>query len=171
MTASPATADLVDRFGGDIASCDLQFRNYGGRRRFHGPIATVRCWQDNALLRSVVQTPGSGRVLVVDGGGSLHSALLGDVLAGLALENGWAGVLVHGAIRDVVALGGLDLGIKALGSNPRTSAKAGEGELEATVRIGGAQMRPGMLLFSDEDGIVVIEADSVEESTWKSRRK
>ncbi len=156
MTTAPATADLVDRFGDGIGSCDIQFRSYGGRSRFHGVISTVRCWQDNALLRSVVRSPGENRVLVVDGGGSLHTALMGDVLAGLAVENGWAGVLIHGAVRDVVALGRLDLGIKAIGSNPRTSAKTGVGDLDVPVWMGGVEMRPGMTLVSDEDGIVVV---------------
>ncbi len=155
MTDIPATADLVDRFADEVASCDLQFIDYGGRPRFHGDVATVRCWEDNALLKSVVTTPGRGRVLVVDGGGSLHTALMGDVLAGLALENGWAGVVVNGAVRDVVALRGLDLGIKALGSNPRTSGKSGSGDLDVPIWLGGAEMGPGMMLVSDEDGIVV----------------
>lgn len=155
MTEGPATADLVDRLGAGIASCDLQFTNYGGRSRFQGEIATVRCWQDNALLKSVVRTPGRDRVLVVDGGGSLHTALMGDVVAGLALQNGWAGVVINGAVRDVVALRGLDLGIKALGSNPRTSGKSGAGNLDVSVWLGGVEMAPGMMLVSDEDGIVV----------------
>ncbi|GAA3732020.1 ribonuclease E activity regulator RraA [Leifsonia bigeumensis] len=155
MSSVPSTADLVDRHGDGVASCDVQFADYGGRRQFHGLVSTVRCWQDNALLRSVVRRPGLERVLVVDGGGSLHTALMGDVLAATALENGWAGVVVHGAVRDVAALRLLDLGIKAVGSNPRTSAKTGAGDSEVPVWIGGVEIQPGMMLVSDEDGVVV----------------
>lgn len=163
MTGTRATADLVDLLGDEVASCDLSFTDYGGLRRFHGAVATVRCWQDNALLKSVVATPGRGRVLVVDGGGSLHTALMGDVLAARALESGWAGVVINGAVRDVVALRGLDLGIKALGSNPRTSGKSGAGDLDAPVWIGGARMEPGMMLVSDEDGIIVGQRGLLED--------
>ena len=96
-------------------------------------------------------------MLVVDGGGSLHTSLVGDVVAGLAQGNGWAGLVIHGAVRDVVALGGLDIGVKALGSNPRKSAKAGAGELDVPVSFGGVRFAPGAHLYSDEDGIVVAD--------------
>ena len=152
-----ATADLIDRHGGALQSCDLQFRQFGGRSRFAGRIRTVRCHQDNVLVRQVLSEPGSGQVLVVDGGGSLHTSLVGDVVAGLAQGNGWAGLVIHGAVRDVVALGGLDIGVKALGSNPRKSAKAGAGELDVPVSFGGARFAPGAHLYSDEDGIVVAD--------------
>ena len=122
------TADLVDDIGPDVRSCDLQLRQYGGRREFAGPICTVRCHQDNALLKSVLSEPGSGSVLVIDGGGSLHTALVGDVIAELARTNGWSGLVVHGAVRDAATLGALDIGIKALGTNPRKSSKTGAGE-------------------------------------------
>jgi regulator of ribonuclease activity A len=149
------TADLYDERGDQLDSCDLQFRQYGGRRTFAGPIATVRCHEDNALLKSVLSEPGEGRVLVVDGGGSLHTALMGDVIAGLAVANGWAGVVINGAVRDVAALRELDLGVKALGSNPRKSGKEGTGERDVPVSFGGATFRPGAELFSDDDGILV----------------
>lgn len=150
-----ATADLIDGFGDELASCETQFRQYGARTAFAGPIATVRCFRDNALVKKVLGTPGEGRVLVVDGGGSLASALLGDLIAGSAVERGWAGVVINGAVRDVVALRGLDLGIKALGSNPRKSAKDGTGEVDVPVAFGNVEFRPGDWLYSDEDGIVV----------------
>ncbi|MEV0381451.1 ribonuclease E activity regulator RraA [Nonomuraea sp. NPDC050643] len=152
---SMATADLYDERGDELDSCDLQLRQYGGRAAFHGTIATVRCHQDNVLLRSALMEPGAGRVLVVDGGGSLHCALMGDVIAGLAVANGWAGVVIHGAVRDVVALRELDLGVKALGSNPRKSAKEGDGERDVPVTFGGVTFSPGAELFSDDDGILV----------------
>lgn len=152
MTVS--TADLYDERGDELDSCDLQLRQYGGRSAFSGRIVTVRCFQDNALVRSVLAEPGEGRVLVVDGGGSLHTALMGDVIATMAVENGWSGVVINGAVRDVAALRRLDLGIKALGSNPRKSAKTGAGERDVPVTFGGVTFRPGAALFRD-DGILV----------------
>ncbi|MFI6987655.1 ribonuclease E activity regulator RraA [Nonomuraea wenchangensis] len=153
MTIS--TADLYDEHGDQLDSCHLQLRQYGGRRAFSGRIATVRCHEDNALLKSVLSEPGEGHVLVVDGGGSLRAALMGDVIAGIAVASGWAGVVIHGAVRDVAALRDLDLGIKALGSNPRKSAKTGAGERDVPVTFGDAVFHPGAELFSDEDGILV----------------
>jgi regulator of ribonuclease activity A len=153
MTVS--TADLYDERGDELDSCDLQLRQYGGRSAISGRIVTVRCFQDNALVRSVLSEPGEGRVLVVDGGGSLHTALMGDVIAGMAVANGWSGVVINGAVRDVAALRRLDLGIKALGSNPRKSAKTGAGERDVPVTFGGVTFHPGAELFSDDDGILV----------------
>jgi regulator of ribonuclease activity A len=150
-----ATADLYDERGDQLDSCDLQLRQYGGRRAFSGRIVTVRCHQDNALLKSILGEPGEGRVLVVDGGGSLHTALMGDVIASTAVENGWSGVVINGAVRDVAALRELDLGVKALGSNPRRSGKDGTGERDVPVAFGGVTFRPGAELFSDDDGILV----------------
>lgn len=153
-----ATADLYDERGDELDSCDLQLRQYGGRRAFQGVVATVRCHQDNALVKAALSEPGGGRVLVVDGGGSLHTALMGDVIAGLAAANGWSGVVINGAVRDVAALAGLDLGVKALGSNPRKSAKDGVGEREVPVTFGGVTFVPGATLYSDDDGILVTRA-------------
>ncbi|MGW2143363.1 ribonuclease E activity regulator RraA [Nonomuraea bangladeshensis] len=153
MTIS--TADLYDERGDQLDSCHLQLRQYGGRRAFSGRIATVRCHEDNALLKSVLSEPGEGRVLVVDGGGSLRAALMGDVIAGIAVASGWAGVVINGVVRDVAALRDLDLGVKALGSNPRKSAKTGTGERDVPVTFGDAVFHPGAELFSDEDGILV----------------
>ena len=152
------TADLVDDIGPDVRSCDVQFRQFGGRTQFAGPISTVRCLQDNALLKSVLSTPGDGGVLVIDGEGSLHTALVGDVIAELARSNGWAGLVVHGAVRDTSALRGIDLGIKALGTNPRKSSKTGAGERDVTVSFGGVTFVPGDIAYSDDDGIVVVAA-------------
>jgi regulator of ribonuclease activity A len=151
-----STADLVDEHGEAVQSCDLQLRQFGGHRRFHGPIRTVACFQDNALVRQVLSEPGDGAVLVVDGGGSLHTALVGDLIAGLAQANRWAGLVVNGAVRDTEALGGLDIGIKALGSNPRKSAKLAAGQVDVPVSFGGVTFRPGEHLYSDEDGVVVV---------------
>lgn len=151
-----ATADLVDEIGDEVRSCDLQFRQFGGRSRFAGEISTVRCREDNALLKTVLSSPGAGRVLVVDGGGSLHTALVGDVIAELARSNGWAGLLLHGAVRDAATLRTIDIGIKALGTNPRKSSKTGSGERDVVLNFGGVNFAPGETLFSDEDGIIVV---------------
>ncbi len=156
------TADLVDDIGPDVRSCDVQFRQFGGRAEFAGPISTVRCSEDNALLKSVLSTPGDGGVLVIDGAGSLHTALVGDVIAELAHANGWAGLIVHGAVRDAAALRNLDLGIKALGTNPRKSSKTGAGDRDVTLSFGGVVFVPGDIAYSDDDGIVVVAAASVD---------
>lgn len=149
------TADLIDQHGDLLLSCDIQFRQYGGRRCFHGPVRTIRTREDNALVKKLLGEPGGGAVLVVDGGGSLRTALLGDLLATAALEHGWAGVILHGAVRDTAALGRIDLGIKALGSNPRKSAKAMTGEVDVPVTFGGATFAPGHWVYGDDDGVVV----------------
>ena len=154
-----STADLYDVHGDRLQSCDTQFRQFGGRREFDGIVATVRCFQDNSLLKSILGTPGDGRVLVVDGEGSLHTALTGDVIGQLAVDHGWAGLILHGAVRDSVALRSLPIGIKALGTNPRKSGKTGAGERDVTVEFGGAVFSPGDHVWSDDDGVVVLPAD------------
>lgn len=150
-----ATADLYDEREESIQSLPLQLRSFGMRRAFDGKIRTVRCHEDNALLKSVLSTPGEGAVLVVDGGGSLNRALMGDMIAALAVENGWAGVVINGAIRDSVAIDALDLGVKALGTNPRKSTKLATGEADVPLSFGGVDFRVGAHLYSDEDGILV----------------
>ncbi|MDO3635864.1 ribonuclease E activity regulator RraA [Mycolicibacterium arseniciresistens] len=157
MTIAPrATADLVDDIGPDVRSCDLQLRQFGGRSEFAGPITTVRCFQDNALLKSVLSEPGDGGVLVIDGDGSVHTALVGDVIAALGRDNGWAGLVINGAVRDAAVLRTLDIGIKALGTNPRKSSKTGAGERDVAVEFGGVRFAPGDIAYSDDDGIVVV---------------
>jgi regulator of ribonuclease activity A len=150
------TADLVDDIGPAVRSCDLQFRQFGARSEFAGPISTVRCFEDNALLKSVLSEPGAGGVLVIDGAGSLHSALVGDVIAELARSNGWAGLVINGAVRDAATLRGIDIGIKALGTNPRKSAKTGAGERDVEVTLGGVTFGPGEIAYCDDDGIVIV---------------
>lgn len=149
------TADLVDEIGPDVRSCDTQFRDIGGRVEFCGRIATVRCFQDNALLKSVLGTPGEGRVLVIDGDASVHTALVGDLIAELGRSNGWSGVVVNGAVRDSKIIGELEFGCKALGTNPRKSTKKGDGEQDVVVSFGGIDFVPGDELYADSDGIVV----------------
>lgn len=152
----PSTCDLYDEHGEALAVCDTPLPSYGGRTRFAGPISTVRCHEDNVLIERALNEPGEGRVLVVDGSGSLHRAVLGDRMAGLAQSNGWAGVVVHGAVRDSAELGRLDVGIRALGTNPRKSLKHGEGARDEVVGFGGAVFTPGARVVCDEDGVVVL---------------
>lgn len=149
------TADLYDELGEQIQSLPLQLQSFGAHARFEGPIRTVKCFEDNALLKSVVSAPGGGAVLVVDGGGSLERALMGDMIAAIAAENGWAGAVINGAIRDCVAISAIPIGIKALGTNPRKSSKTGAGEADVPLEFGGVTFRPGAMLYSDEDGILV----------------
>ncbi|MCW2286929.1 regulator of ribonuclease activity A [Leucobacter luti] len=153
--AQISTADLYDERGDELQSVPLQFQDIGGMSGFTGVVRTVRCFQDNALLKQVLSTPGDGAVLVIDGAGSLATALVGDVIAGLAVDNGWCGLIVHGAIRDRVAIGTLPFGVKALGSNPAKSTKTGAGEVDVEVEFGGAVFRPGATVWCDEDGILV----------------
>jgi regulator of ribonuclease activity A len=153
-----ATADLVDEIGPDVRSCDLQLRQYGGRDTFAGPVVTVRCFQDNALLKSILSEPGDGAVLVIDGDASLHTALVGDLIAELGRSNGWAGLIINGAVRDASTLRTLDIGIKALGTNPRKSTKTGAGERDVQVSFGGVTFVPGEIAYSDDDGIVVVNS-------------
>ncbi len=154
------TADLVDEIGADVRSCDTQFRQFGGRKQFAGEVVTVKCFQDNALLKSVLGEPGEGRVLVIDGSDaegvpSLHTALVGDIIAELGRSNGWAGIVAYGAVRDAAVIGTLDIGVKALGTNPRKSTKTGAGQRDVPLSFGGVTFNPGDTLYSDDDGIVL----------------
>ncbi|GAA4388335.1 ribonuclease E activity regulator RraA [Brevibacterium sp. NPDC049920] len=150
-----STADLYDERGEELDSVALQFLDLGGRESFSGPIRTIVCHRDNGLVKQTLNSPGDGAVLVVDGGGSLESALMGDLIAAAAVENGWAGVVILGAVRDRTALAALDLGVKALGSNPRKSSKDGVGEVDVPVTIGEVRLVPGRMMWADPDGILV----------------
>ena len=154
------TADLFDAHP-DAASCDTPFRVFGQRRSFSGTIRTVLCYHDNVLLKNLLGQPGAGSVLVVDGGGSMHCALIGDMIALLGLNSGWSGVVVNGCIRDSVAIGQMAFGIKALGTNPRKSDKCGAGAVDVPVTFGGVTFTPGHHLYSDDDGILVAAAPLV----------
>ncbi|HEY0967722.1 MAG TPA: ribonuclease E activity regulator RraA [Opitutaceae bacterium] len=148
------TADLMDAHPA-CRSCAAQFRSFGGRAAFAGPIRTVRCLDDNALIRRTLEQPSKGDVLVVDGGGSLKRALVGDNLAGIAAHNGWAGIVVNGAIRDVEAIKPIDLGLFALGTNPHRSDRTGAGQVDVPVSFGGVEFTPGAWLYADADGVIV----------------
>lgn len=154
---SDGTFTTCDLFDADetLQSCSVQFQDLGARARFTGPVRTIRCDRDNGLVKHTLTSPGHGAVLVVDGGGRLDSALMGDLIAAAAVRHGWAGVVLHGAIRDRAVVATLNLGVKALGSNPRKSAKQGAGELDVPVEFGGVRFAPGATLWADEDGILV----------------
>jgi len=151
----PATADLCDAHGDAVRVVAPLFRSFGGRRRFAGVISTVKVHEDNALVRAALEQAGGGRVLVIDGGGSLRTALLGDQLAKLAHDSGWAGVIVNGCVRDAEALAAIDVGVEALAGHPRRSGKKGWGERDVPVTFGGVTFAPGEWLAADPDGIVV----------------
>lgn len=154
MTTDFATCDLYDD-DETLQSVSLQLLNLGGRQKFTGPVRTVKCYRDNGLVKDVLNSAGEGAVLVIDGEGSLDSALMGDLMAGAAIANGWSGVVINGAIRDRAELSAMDLGVKALGSNPRKSVKDGAGQTDVAVEFGGVTFVPGATLWSDEDGILV----------------
>jgi regulator of ribonuclease activity A len=154
-SASRGTADLCDDHGDDVQVCEPVFHMYGGRRAFHGPVSTVFCFEDNSRVKEAVEGPGRGYVLVVDGGGSRRRALLGDKLGLAAVNNGWAGVIIHGCIRDSAELATMALGVRALGTVPMRSEKRGAGERDVPVRFAGVTFRPGEFVYVDDDGIIV----------------
>lgn len=155
---SKATADLYDAHGETLQIMAPLFRDFGGRVCFEGPVVTLKVFEDNSLVRATLEEPGLGRVLVVDGGGSLRCALVGDQLGELGVKNGWAGILVYGCVRDTEALARLDIGIKAIAANPRKSVKKGEGARDVAVRFADVLVRPAAYLYADADGVVVAES-------------
>jgi regulator of ribonuclease activity A len=149
------TADLCDRFAAELQIGEPIFRDYGGAPRFAGEIATIKCFEDNSRVRDLVGEPGRGRVLVIDAGGSLRRAVLGDLLAKQAVDNGWSGVVVYGCIRDSFAIAQLPLGVKALATCPLRTDKRGEGQRDVPVRFAGVNFRQGEWLYADADGLIV----------------
>ena len=149
------TADLCDQHADRVYIADPIFRRFGGRPAFGGPITTLRVFEDNVLVRSALEEPGDGRVLVVDGAASMRCALLGDQLAALAADNGWAGVVVNGCIRDSADIAAIDIGVRALATMPLKSRKLGRGERDVTVAFAGVAFEPGHHLYADEDGLLV----------------
>lgn len=149
------TADLCDEFGDLVRVAKPLFADYGFRKAFLGPVTTVVAPRDNSLVAEAIEETGLGRVLVVDGGGALDCALLGDRLAFLAYEHNWSGVVVNGCVRDAGELESIDIGIKALGTFPRRNTPSGGGQRDVAVTFAGVEFRPGEWLYADEDGIVV----------------
>jgi regulator of ribonuclease activity A len=149
--------DICDQYIDEISVCEPVFRDFGGKHRFCGEVVTIRCFEDNSLVAETVRQPGHGRVIVVDGGGSLRRALLGDQLAVAAVENGWQGLVVDGCVRDVEILATLDLGVKALAACPVRTDKRGEGQRDVPLRFAGVQVEPGYYLYADANGIIVAK--------------
>lgn len=149
------TSDLCDAHPEAQVFAPL-FQDFGGQGRFSGPAFTLRVYENNTLVRATLGTPGEGRVLVVDGGGSLNGALVGDQLAGLGVDSGWAGIIVHGCVRDTAQLSGMPIGIRALAAHPRRSGKADVGEREVALTFAGVTVRPGDMVHADEDGVCVL---------------
>jgi regulator of ribonuclease activity A len=149
------TPDLYDQHGEAVGVLDPVFRDFGGRVRFAGPATTVKCFEDNSRVKEALAEPGNGRVLVVDAGGSLRCAMLGDLIAAGAVEQGWAGVIIDGCVRDTDALSGMLLGIKARAATPRKSIRCGEGQRDMRIRIAGVGVSPGDWVYADADGVLV----------------
>ena len=156
-----STCDFCDVHKADVSGAFRVlapvFQSYGGKLVFAGPVTTVKCHEDNSLVKAAVESPGEGRVLVVDGGGSLRRALVGGNLAAAAARNGWAGVVVDGCVRDVAELNAAAVGIRALALIPLPTERRGEGQRDVAVQIQGVWVRPGDWLYADEDGIVVAD--------------
>ena len=157
MASLPATADLYDTHGEALRVLAPIFRDYGGLRTFAGEVVTLKVYEDNSLVRAALEEAGHGRVLVVDGGGSLRCALVGDNLAELGHKNGWAGIVVYGCIRDSAPIGALAIGVKAIATNPRKGVKKGEGERNVTLRLAEVVIEPGDYLYADVDGVVLAK--------------
>ena len=155
---SQATADLYDAHGESLRVMAPIFRDFGGNKIFEGEVLTLKAFEDNTLVRSTLETPGNGRVLVVDAGGSLRCAMVGDQLAELGVKNNWAGIVVYGCIRDVGPIGDLAIGVKAIGSNPRKSVKKGAGETELLLRFADVEVKTGDYLYADLDGVVLADS-------------
>lgn len=152
MTIS--TPDLSDE-APDARALELQLVSYGKIPQFGGPAVTIKCHEDNSLVKQCVEEPGQGRVIIVDGGGSMRRALLGDLLAEKAAANGWSGLVINGVIRDVDQMGYISLGVQALGSCPLKTEKRGVGQRDIDIHIGGVDVAPGDYIYADNNGVIV----------------
>jgi len=152
-----STPDLCDEYSDSIQVAEPIFSHFGLRQRFSGKVATVKCFEDNSLVAETVATPGSGRVLVVEGGGSLRRSLLGDNLARKAIENGWHGIVIYGAIRDVEEIATMQIGILAIASVPRKTEKLGQGQSNVSITFAGVTINPGDHIYADRTGVVVAD--------------
>lgn len=156
---STPTADLYDEHGDALRVMAPLFDSFGAKKTFAGEVSTLKVHEDNSLVRAALEEPGAGRVLVVDGGGSQRCALVGDQLALLGANNGWAGVVVYGCIRDADPIDKIDIGVKAIATNPRKSVKKGVGERDVPVQFAEVTIAPGDYLYADRDGIVLSERE------------
>lgn len=153
-----ATTDLADANPGAVRICTLPFQNFGGRTAFFGQVRTVVCYEDSKLVQQVIRQPGNGGVLVVDGGGSPRHALLGGINAAIARDNGWSGLIINGVIRDATDVGGIALGVKALGVTPLRSSKTGAGAVDVPAVFGDVLFEPGDWVYCDRDGVLVAKS-------------
>lgn len=153
------TADLIDKHAEALSLVHLPFRIFGKVTSMAGPVQTIKCFEDNTVVRKQLEQPGEGRILVVDGGGSTRIALLGDMLAGLAIKNGWKGIVLNAAIRDSAEIEEMDTMVCALATSPVKSAKEGLGEAGDTIHIGGTAIAPGDWLYADADGVLASRTD------------
>ena len=155
------TADLTDEFCGEncdeVQAAGMAFKSYGGKSKFYGEIVTLKLFEDNQLVRDQVNSDGTDKVLVVDGGASMRRALLGDMLPAKAIENGWAGILINGCIRDSVDMATMQLGVMALGTHPLKTVKKGVGKTNVSVNFAGLNFEPADFIYIDEDGIIISE--------------
>jgi len=149
------TPDLCDQYPDLVRVVEPMFNNYGGVAAFGGEIVTVKCFEDNSVVKEQVAQPGAGKVMVVDGGGSMRNALLGDMLAEKAASNGWEGLIIYGCIRDVDVIRQTRLGVQALNTNPRKTEKRGIGDLNVPVTFGGVTFLPGQFVYADNNGVIV----------------
>lgn len=156
MNRTIKTADLYDKYEEQLQVCAPVLQHFGGHRAFHGRIATLKCFEDNSLIARYLSEPGEGRVLVVDAGGSLRCAMLGDILAQKAVDNGWAGIVLFGCIRDCEDIGRMSLGVLALAANPRKSVKKGLGKVGIPIEFAGVVFQVDEWLYADQDGVVVL---------------
>ena len=163
-----STPDLCDAYGDKVQVAEPVFRHFGGNRNFFGEVVTVKCFEDNSKVGESLRCKGEGKVLVVDGGGSMRRSLLGDKLARMALDNGWKGIIVYGCIRDLEEIAEMAIGVMALGSIPRKTEKRGEGRTGINLQFAGLNCHPGNYLYADLSGIVVaqgeLKLDSPEDS-------
>ncbi|BFM06443.1 ribonuclease E activity regulator RraA [Halioxenophilus aromaticivorans] len=152
------TPDICDAYPDDVRVLHLALNSYGGKSNFYGEVVTIKCHEDNSLVKEQASKPGNGRVMVVDGGGSLRRALLGDMIAEAAVKNGWAGLVIYGCVRDVDALADLSLGVKALASIPLKTEKRGIGDLNVELEFGGAVIKAGDTVYADNNGVVFSDS-------------
>ena len=150
-----STPDLCDAHEGKVRVLEPIFNNYGGVKSFFGPAVTIKCHEDNSVVKELVSKPGNGQVIVMDGGGSLRRAILGDMLAEKAAQNGWAGLVINGCIRDVDEIGKTNLGVKALNVHPMKTEKRGIGDLNVSVQMAGQIIQPGEWVYADNNGVIV----------------
>lgn len=149
------TPDLCDAYPELVQVVEPMFSNFGGRTSFGGEIVTVKCFEDNSKVKELVGTPGEGKVMVVDGGGSMRHALLGDMLAEKASKNGWAGLVIYGCIRDVDEIMETDLGVQAIATVPLKTEKRDIGDVNIPVKFGGVTFIPGHFIYADNNGVIV----------------